>query len=298
MNLSDVSQTAVYSLICRVTQAEKKNPIISDPMATLCLDNILSLASEEGRGHILKWKRMMGGMGSSGAKRVAQRAIVIDGIVNEYISNNPSCTVINLGCGFDTRFWRIDNSKCRYVELDLPESIELKQEILKDHLSYEQIGSSVLDTTWIDKVTSAGNSSFLLVAEGLFMYLPKPEAVRLLQEIAQSFSRSQLVLDMVPEMWTKGFGQKFVAWQFKLFMGMDAPWVFGIQDPRDLESYGSGFKVAHVEGRGSLDARLPDGVQQRPVWSLKDPPDERSSQPWQGGRIILVRFMTPESPRV
>jgi methyltransferase (TIGR00027 family) len=252
MKLSDVSQTAVYTLICRVTQAEKKNPIISDPMASLCLENMFSLASDEDKRRILKWKKMVGGLGSIDAKWIAQRAIAMDGIVNEYISNNPSCTVITLGCGFDTRFWRINNSKCRYIELDLPETLEFKKEILKDHLSFEQIGCSVLDTTWIDKVTSAGNSNFLLVAEGLFMYLPKPEAARLLQEIAQRFSRSQFVLDMVPEKYTKGFGQKLVAWQFKLFMGVDAPWVFGIKDPRGFESYGSGFNVIDVKKAGTF----------------------------------------------
>lgn len=248
MNLSDVSQTAVYTLVCRVMQAEKKIPIISDPMAALCLDNMLSLASEEDIRRILKWKKMMGGMGSSDAKRIAQRAIVIDGIVNEYISNNPSCTVITLGCGFDTRFWRIDNSKCRYIELDMPETIEFKKEILKDHLSYEQIGCSVLDTKWIDKVTSVGNDNFLLTAEGLFMYLPKPEAAGLLQVISQRFSRSQFVFDMAPQKYTKGFWHKLIAWQFKLFLGLDVPWVFGLKDPRDFESYGSGFKVIDDKG--------------------------------------------------
>ncbi len=86
--------------------------------------------------------------------------------------------MINLACGLDTRFWRIENEKCKYIELDLPEMIELKREILKDHLGYELIGCSVLDTSWIDQVTSNGNSNFLLLAEGLFYYLPKQEVTR------------------------------------------------------------------------------------------------------------------------
>lgn len=252
MNLSDVSQTAIYTLACRVTQAEKKNSIINDPMAVLCLDNILSMASEEDKNRILKWKKMAGWMGSSDAKNIAQRAVVIDGIMNDYISNNPSCTVISLGSGFDTRFWRTDNSQCRYIELDLPETIELKKEVFKDALSYEQIGCSVLDTTWIDKVTAVGNSNFLLIAEGLFMYLPKPKATQLLQEISQRFSRSQFVLDMMPEKYTKGLGQKFTAWGFKFFMGLDVGWLFGLKDPQDLELYGDGFKVIEVNGNKSL----------------------------------------------
>jgi len=39
---------------------------------------------------------------------------------------------------------------------------------------------------------------------------------------------------------------------FKFFMGLDAIWKFSVQDPRDLESYGSGFKVIDVKGHKSL----------------------------------------------
>jgi O-methyltransferase involved in polyketide biosynthesis len=54
MSLSDVSQTAVCTLICRVKQTENKNPIIIGPMAALCLVNMLSLASEEDKRRTLK----------------------------------------------------------------------------------------------------------------------------------------------------------------------------------------------------------------------------------------------------
>lgn len=246
MNLTDVSQTAIWTLICRATQAEKKNQRIDDPMAVLCLDKMISLASVEDKSRLLKWKRMTAGIGASDAKQIAWRTSEIDRIVSNYISKYPSCTVINLACGFDTRFWRIENSKCRYLELDLPEVIALKKEILNGHLNYELMGHSVLDTTWIDKVTSNGNSNFLLIAEGLFMYLPKPDATRLLQSIGQRFYRSQFVLDMVSEKMATGIMQKIVAWKAKFFMGINGSFEFGLQDPHALETYASGFKVIDI----------------------------------------------------
>jgi len=243
MNLSDVSQTAIYTLLCRVVQTEKGNPVINDPMASICLEKLMSIASKEEKERLLKWRKMVAGIGASDAKRIAQRANEIDAIVNTYIANHPSGTVIGLACGFDTRFWRIENDNCNYLELDFPEVVALKKEILKEHLNYELIGSSVLDATWIDRVTEDKNTNFLLIAEGLFMYLPKPKAIELLQVIARRFNRSQFVLDMVPERYTRGFGQKVVTWQFKLFMGVDVIWEYGIEDPRDIEDYGDGYKV-------------------------------------------------------
>ncbi len=47
-------------------------------------------------------------------------------------------------------FRRLNNQECEYFELDLPEVIEIKKEILKDKLNYELLGCSVMDSSWID----------------------------------------------------------------------------------------------------------------------------------------------------
>ena len=242
MNLSEVSQTAILVLTCRAVESEKNNSVFNDPMAILCLERLLSISSEEEKKRILRWKSMYAGIQARDRKMRAMTARSFDSIANLFISNHPGCTVINLACGLDTRFWRIENEKCKYIELDLPEMIELKREVLKDHLGYELIGCSVLDTSWIDQVTSNGNSNFLLLAEGLFYYLPKQEATRLLQEIAGRFNRSQLVLDMAPEKYTKGLWKRLIYLESRVW-GIDVSFGFGINNPRDIESYGNGFKV-------------------------------------------------------
>jgi O-methyltransferase involved in polyketide biosynthesis len=192
---------------------------------------------------------MAAGKGARDTRRIAQRSSDLDKMVNDYISKNPSSTVINLACGFDTRFWRIENEKCNYIEIDLPEVIALKKEILKDYLSYELIGCSVLDTTWIDKVTANGNGRFLLIAEGLIMYLPEADVRKLLQAIAQRFTHSQLLLELIPEKYTKGLMHKVMGLAFRLLMGMNISFIFGVAEPRQIESYGQGLKVIDVKGR-------------------------------------------------
>jgi O-methyltransferase involved in polyketide biosynthesis len=243
LNISPVSQTAIVALTCRVVESEKKNPVFNDPMAVLCLERLMSISSEEEKNRIMKWKKMYAGIqGRRDAKARALTARSFDSIASQFVSDNPGCTVINLACGLDTRFWRIENEKCKYVELDLPEMIELKREILKDHLDYELIGCSVFDTSWIDKVTSDGNSHFLLLAEALFYYLPKQEATRLLEVISRRFNRSRLVLDMAPEKYTKGLWKRLIQLESRVW-GIDVSFAFGINNPHDIESYGKGFKV-------------------------------------------------------
>ncbi len=250
MDLSEISHTAFLTLTCRAVETEKKNPVFNDPMAVLCLERLMSLVSEKEKNRIIKWKKMYGGIQVRDAKLRIRTVIRFDSIANLFISSNPGCTVINLACGLDTRFWRIDNKKCRYIDLDLPEMIDLKREILKDYLSYELIGCSVFDTSWIDQVTSNGNSNFLLLAEGLFMYLPEQDAIRLLQVISRRFDRSQLVSDMAPKKYTRGLWKWMISLESRAW-GLDVSLTFGINHPQDIEAYGEGFKVIGVE-KGSI----------------------------------------------
>jgi len=247
MDLSQVSRTAILLLICRAVESEKKKAEFDDPMSVLCLERLMSIASEEDKRWIDKHKRMYEGMWARDAKAGGQRGKTIDNIANRFIAEHPKCTVISLACGFDTRFWRIENEKCKYIEIDLPEVIELKKELLKDDLGYDVIGCSALDTSWIDKVTRNKQKDFLLIAEGLFMWFPPQEAKRLFKEIGERFTRSQLVLDMVPEKYTKGIWKELIRLHSRIDWGLDVSWGFGIKHPHDIEDFGNGLKVIGEE---------------------------------------------------
>jgi methyltransferase (TIGR00027 family) len=240
MELTDVSKTALATLRSHVIESQKRNPVINDPMAAYCLEKLFSLVSEKEKNLLFNRK-----LPTSFTNHIALRARKYDRIVNNYISKNTSCTVINLGCGFDTRFWRINNKKCDYIELDLPEIIAIKKELLKDHLSYELIECSVLDPSWIEKVTSKSNNNVILLAEGLFMYLPKMEVINLFKTISNRFYQSQIVLEVVTEKYTYGIWKKIVEMKIKRLLGLDAgtSYNFGVKNALELESYGNGIKV-------------------------------------------------------
>ena len=243
MSLAPVSRTAILTLIARVVASGRANANFHDPMAVVCLDGLTTIAPAEDRRWIIREKQIFEGIQARHAVAGARRAKVFDDSANRFVAENPQCTVINLACGFDTRFWRIAHENCRYIEIDLPEVVDLKREILKDQLGYELIGCSVLDASWIDQVTADQNARFLLLAEGLFSYLQKPDATRLFRLLAQRFDRSQLVLDIVPESYTKGLWKTVLGLETRYTWGLDISWVFGIKHPRDIESYAPGLRV-------------------------------------------------------
>ena len=92
-----------------------------------------------------------------------------------------------------------------------------------------------------------GNTGFLLIAEGLFPWLPPSEAARLFKEIAERFDRSQLVLDVVHERYTRGIWKEFMRLHSRIEWGLDVAWVFGLRQPQDLEAYAPGLKVIAQE---------------------------------------------------
>ncbi len=233
LDLSEVSMTAFLPLLCRVIATGKPDAVINDPMAALYLERLMALASETEKARILKWKRKYAGNHAREAGSSALRSANFDRITNAFIDAHPGCTVINLGCGFDTRYWRIDHEHCTYIELDLPQMVAIKREILKDHLAYELIACSVLDSSWIDRVTSKGNRDFLLLAEGLFYYFPKQDAIKILQEVARRFECSQLVMDTAPESYSRGVMKWLIGLESRSW-GVDVAFASGMKNPREI----------------------------------------------------------------
>lgn len=254
MDLSQVSRTAILTLIARVVDSSHQTPILHDPLGDFCLQRLIAISTDEEKRQIEKWQKMYSGINARVARTTSLRALAFDQITDRYVSTHPGCTVINLACGFDTRFWRIKNLNCRFIELDLPEMIAIKKELLKEHLSYDLISASVLDPAWIDQVTAQGNSNFLLLAEGLFMYLPGQEASRLLQEISRRFVASQFALDLALQKYTRGLWKWFLKLEARAW-GLNVSTEFGINQPLDIESFSDGFKLLDT-GRGTMGPLL------------------------------------------
>jgi O-methyltransferase involved in polyketide biosynthesis len=253
MNLAAVSRTAILTLVYRVIETEKGGLGFHDPMAAVCLDGLLPLASAEERSMILALKRTYSSMPRYRDVRGAlARTMLFDGLVSAYLADRPGCTIVDLACGFDTRYWRIKRNNCRYIELDLPAVIELKRKIFPCEEGHEYVGASVLDSAWIEGLSARRSGDFLLVAEGLLCYLPEGEVVRLLGALARGFPDSRFIFDVLSRVLTKGPARLLSNWSFKHFLGADTAWVFGLRGPADIEDLSPGIRLLEVRGTGGL----------------------------------------------
>jgi methyltransferase (TIGR00027 family) len=238
--LKAVSETALITLRARVIEAGKEKPVIEDPIGRECLNRLQSLLPIETRNKILNRK-----LSSTLTRHIALRSRKYDSYARTFIDENPNGTVVSLGCGFDTRYWRVSEKAWKYVEVDLPEVIEIKKKVLDDIANYEMIGCTVLEEAWIERILSIQKENVLFLAEGLFMYLPKSEVIGIFNKLSGSFSQSHVVFEVVNEKYTKGLWKKVVESRMKRALGTKAgsAYEFGVGDAKDVESYGKKIKV-------------------------------------------------------
>lgn len=166
---------------------------------------------------------------------LAMRAAIIDDFSKNFISKNPNCLVLHLGCGLDARFMRLGLNVGMWYDLDFPEVIEIKKQLYRETESYKYIASSVTEFKWLDNIKVAENE-VLVIAEGLFMYLSENEIKALFGILKAKFASYTLVFDAYSKLTAKS--AKYHPSLKKT--GATIKW--GVNDPQEIEGYTKGTK--------------------------------------------------------
>jgi len=239
-NLSIVSETALFTLRSRIIESRKANPVITDPVGMELLERIENQAHEGSVKSALQRKLPV-----SLTNPLAIRARKYDSFAKEFIKSHPEGLIVNLGAGFDTRYWRLNNEGIKYFEVDLPEVIEAKKALIGDLIKYKMLSVSVLEEDWIKHISSLQTSNILFMAEGLFMYLPEKEVIRTFTRMSETFSNSKIIFETVNKKYTRGFWKKMVEQKMKKRMGSTAgsSYNYGVKNAKEIESYHQDIKV-------------------------------------------------------
>ena len=117
--------------------------------------------------------------------------------VRDYLRTHPNAAVVNLGCGLDSTARRCDNGTCRLYNLDFPDVIRVRDELLPAGEREENIPCDLNDTAWFDKIDASGGAVFF--AAGVFYYFLKEQVKALVQKMAGAFPDGVLVFDAANE---------------------------------------------------------------------------------------------------
>ncbi|UMT80729.1 class I SAM-dependent methyltransferase [Staphylococcus roterodami] len=126
------------------------------------------------------------------------RSFILDNIVKSFITQSINPLIINIGCGLDTRYKRLhlDMHKISWIDIDVPEAIEIRRHFFDETNDYKMIAKSMLDLEWISMVQKEAlydeNQEILVIFEGVLMYFDATVIKELLEQISRSFSINQL----------------------------------------------------------------------------------------------------------
>lgn len=117
--------------------------------------------------------------------------------VRDYLKAHPAAAVVNLGCGLDSTGRACDNGRCNIYNLDFPDVISVRNELLPAGEREENIPCDLNDTAWFDKIDASGGAIFF--AAGVFYYFLKKQVKTLVRAMADAFPGAVLVFDAANE---------------------------------------------------------------------------------------------------
>ena len=181
-----VQETLIIPLYGRKVCSEKFPELFSDPES----ERIISMLDYD---FSEKSKKMYSTAGLYGALEVAQRQYDLRCEVRDYLKEHPGAAVVNLGCGLDATFRQLDNGSCLGYNLDFPDVIKIRNDLLLAGDREKNIPCDLNDTSWFDEIDGTNGAVFF--AAGVFYYFRIEDAVWLFDKMAEHFPGGVLVFD-------------------------------------------------------------------------------------------------------
>ncbi|MEL6468614.1 MAG: class I SAM-dependent methyltransferase [Cyanobacteria bacterium J06623_4] len=241
VDLGPVQETLLIPLLGRAVETQKDSGLVKDEKAV----EIVNALDYD----FSKWEK------SKALAGATLRTRLFDQDVQAFLTEYPTGTVIEIGCGLNTRFERLDNGKALWFDLDLPDSLALRRQFFEDQPRRTMIEASVLDTDWMEPVAATGGP-WCFVSEAVIIYLEPEQARRAITQIANRFPGAWILTDTT--------AQKMVDSQSShdamRYMPKESWFRWGCDDPYEIEAWGN---LRLERSRTFLDA-TPDLIKSAP----------------------------------
>lgn len=189
-----VQETLIIPLYARKVCSELYPNLYRDEAAVRLIDQIdYDFSEAEKNSHSL--------MQRFGSLEVAMRQNDLAWEIKDYLKAHPNAAVVNLGCGLDSSGRNCDNGSCKIYNLDFPDVISVRNELLPVGEREINIPCDLNDTEWFKKIDASGGAIFF--ASGVFYYFLTEHVKALVQKMADAFSGGVLVFDAANRMAVK-----------------------------------------------------------------------------------------------
>lgn len=246
VELGPVQETLLIPLLGRSEETRRENGLIHDTKAVEIVAR-LDYSFE-------KWRNTRSLRGAT------LRTRMFDEDVQAFLERHPQGTVVEIGCGLNTRFDRLDNGQLRWFDLDLPDVIELRRQFFEDRPRCTMLASSVLDTDWMESVRETGGP-WCFVSEAVLIYLNEHDVRQVFVALAERFPKSWILTDTTAGEMVENQDKHDVM----RHLSRDSWFRWACDDPSTLERWSPGLELKR--SRTFLDAS--DELKRCLPWSLR-----------------------------
>jgi O-methyltransferase involved in polyketide biosynthesis len=182
IELGNVQKTLLLPLWGRAVETQKTTPLLIDRAAVEIVKQI-DYDFAGGTQHLstisqLGW---------------IARSVHIDATITRLLETHPTATIVNIGCGLDTTFERVDNGRLSWYNVDLPDVMALRRQLIPERERQITLVGSLLDQDWLAQV-NVGEKALFIIA-GVLYYFEESQIKACLTHLAGRFPGSELVFD-------------------------------------------------------------------------------------------------------
>jgi len=170
------------------------------------------------------------------------RCLQADIVIKEFLKKYPSASIANIGCGLDTTFSRVDNGQINWYDLDLPDVIELRRNLIPIGDRQEALPFSLFHyDDWVDKIDKSNN--VFLLSLGVLYYFGEASIRGFFRKMADSFPGAEMFIDL-----SSPFGLKAANKLVIKNSGMDESSFlkWGCKDARTITTWDDRIEIVKV----------------------------------------------------
>ncbi len=227
IDLGEVQKTLLLPLWGRAHETAKRHPLLVDRVAAGIVEKLdydfAALASRMSPLTQTAW---------------IMRSMCVDSVIRALLESDPEATIVNVGCGLDTTFERVDNGMLSWYDVDLPDVISLRRRLVHSPARRKMIASSFLKEAWLDKIVVYGH--VLFIAEGILYYFSEDEVKAFLKRLADRFPGSEIVFDVASPVGVRIANRRVIE-----SSGLDeaSHLIWGLRKTSDLLSWDPRFEL-------------------------------------------------------
>jgi O-methyltransferase involved in polyketide biosynthesis len=214
VDLSGAPQTMLATLYAKALDAGFAEPILADGYAR---DIVARLDYDWAQTTIT----------ARTSPSVTTRSAHFDTWTRQFLAVHPRSTVLHLGCGLDSRYFRIDpGPDVEWYDVDYPDVSALRTQLFPSRAHYHVLASSVTSSDYLADIPA--DRPTLVIGEGLTMYLEQADGLALLRRCVARFPLGELQFDAFNEWGIK------TQWTNRVVTQAGATLHWGIDGPDEI----------------------------------------------------------------